>query len=224
MPKLAKTATFAIGVLILPTEPRAGEPECNAAVLRHMVRVSSTGASARVKEKIAAYMPKLLEAVQREARRRGINWMVLLAIAEVETRYQWWRVRKTDSAYGPYQITAWHGNAIEAGIMIKGCKAGVGLCEAPRIAELRKRIGRWGKSELRNPYINTYIAAYGIRKHVLWCYRHHKRGHRSIGKCPRWLSRWGHYQSGINKPSYYYVKRLCAAYMHIKSACKGNTP
>jgi len=178
--------------------------------------------SRRILRLAPAYSRQLVAAAQHEGRRRGLDWRALLAVAEVETQYHWWARRPADGAYGPWQITGTHSGPLDARVLLRGCqRPHHGPCEAPYVAARRDGPGPWRPAELRDPWIAAYLAALEIQRHVVWCYRHHRHGHWTPRGCPRWLARWGHYQSGIGRPSRYYTRRLCAAYQRIVMIVRG---
>ena len=190
-------------------------------VVRYVTHTVSRGTHPRIRRRAPAYAALLVARVQAEARRRGLDWMALLAVAEVETDYQWGRRRPADGAHGPYQVTATHSGPLDARVLLRGCQGRPGPCEAPDVAAHRTSSGRWTPRELRDPWIAVYLAALEIQRHVVWCYRHHRRGHWTPRGCPRWLARWAHYQSGIGRPSRYYIRRLCGAYLRIRRIARG---
>ena len=192
-------------------------------VAEHIARVASAGTSQRVRARAPRYARQLVDAARREARRRGLDWLALLAIARVETGWQWWRRRPQDGAHGPWQLSAHHSGPMDAVVMLAGCGRTWGLCEATEVAARRTSTGRWSPRELRDPYIAAYITAIEVQRHVVWCYRRHPRGHRAPRGCPRWLARWGHYQSGIGRPSWYYVSRLCRAWRELRGLVTGGS-
>jgi hypothetical protein len=163
----------------------------------------------------SAYARALVSAAHREGRRRGIDPLAILAVAEVESGYQPWVVRAQDGSHGPYQLMAHDSGPTEARRLLAGCGTG-GLCEAPDIARRRRGSGPWTVAELRDPWIATWIAAYEIQRHVLGCLRA-RHVHRVAG-CPAWLARLGHHNSGPRPPRPYYLSRLCAAWRRLRGS------
>ena len=164
----------------------------------------------------ATYARELVTAAYREGRRRGLDPMALLAVAHVESGWQPWRTRAQDASHGPYQVIGAHPGPVECRGLLAGCRGSGDPCEAPDVAAGRRvRSGPWTRAELQDPVISTYLAAYEIQRHLATCHRLRHGAHRAPRGCPRWLVRWGHYNSGWGAPRWYYLERLCRAYRRL---------
>lgn len=174
--------------------------------------------------------PTIVKRARIEARRRGLDYLALLAIAGVESGYNPRRTLARDGSRGIYQVIAGQSGPREARALLRGCHRRPGLarrhgepCEAPEVALLRRANVRWTARELRDVTINTYIAAYEIQRHVVRCLAYRHKRYRAPRECPRWLVCYALYNSGYNPPRWYYLKRLCARYDALRKISPKNS-
>lgn len=213
-------------VAMAATLATATPPAPQEHLVAHVVAALPTWA------KREAYALELVAAVHREGRRRGLDPLALLAVAQVESGWQPWRTMRWDGSHGPFQLIGHHPGPREARALLAGCRPPAHLlptwgrwwalrgqgepCEAPRVAARRRTLGTWTVAELRDPVVATYLAAAEVQRHVATCHRLRHRAHRAPRWCPRWLVRWGHYNSGWNPPRWYYLQRLCKAWHQLR--------
>lgn len=175
---------------------------------------------------------RLAPLVTREARRRRLGALTIVAIGSTETDFRPW-MRGPHGEIGVWQLK-FRDSPVDAA-------ARSYRSEAPALARRRRYRppGHWWFSrwELGTYEIGTYVLAREVAYHVAYCRRRHRMAHGgrwALWRRKWWAKRWrvdlalfdhlvrvAHYNIGPRPPLWYYVKRLIGRYRRAYYwACK----
>lgn len=144
-----------------------------------------------------------------EARRHKVDPIAMTAIAWIESDFNPYArgafggVGRRRNEVGVWQLIPGDAPVVAAAKAISGCKPGAlfapwlratwarnyrgGPCEAPDVGALRRRPGAFGRAELADFTIGTWVAAREIASHVAKCRTRHPLRH---GPARPWLAAW----------------------------------
>jgi hypothetical protein len=170
-----------------------------------------------------------------EARRNRLDPLAMAAIAWTESSYRPW-ARGVPGSRRAAEVGVWqlipHDSPVRAARRtLEGCQPPAHLapwrrriwirrrpgkpCADQIVANRRKYVGSFTVTELRDYILGTYIAAFEIRRHIDRVNRRRIRskrirGCRNVSRETQYrLYRYGFYNSGMKRPSNYYVLRIC---------------
>lgn len=172
-----------------------------------------------------------------ESKRRKLDPLALTAIAWTESNFRPWAKgipgTRRHAEVGVWQIIPMDTPVIAARRTLQGCKPPPGLqpwlrrhwlrgmdrgtCADQKIADRRKKTGRFSVIELKDHILGTYVVAYEIRAHINYA-NQRKEKPRLIPRCklPKkiqyMLYQYGHYNTGPRRPKTYYLRHLCRRY------------
>lgn len=177
-----------------------------------------------------------------ESERRGLDPLVMAVIATIESDWRWWIV-STDghNSQGVWQLTPYDSPLVAARKRLLGCAPGPRIprrwirwwmirfrgknkpCDDQLVASRRVKFGRWTNRELRDPVIGTFIVAHEIANHIRACKKSWKckRYKRVLKRCSlsrstqRRIGWYAQYNSGPNRPRYWYLYKLFRAYKKV---------
>lgn len=206
------------------------------AIERHILRriaVTRWGAGARGRE----YASTLAGRIRVEAARRSLDATALAAVADVESGYQPWAVGRgvggRHQERGAWQLIPGDGAVIAARLRLAGCDPPRGMsrhlrpwwlrrmsepgamCEDQAVADRRRWHAHWTPTELADPWIGTYIAAWEISGHLA---RHRALQWPVPRECvglPAIAPRMAVYNSPAS-PRAWYARRVCLRYREIR--------
>lgn len=163
--------------------------------------------------------------------------MVVTSIAWMESDFRPWAKLARDGSVGVWQLIPGDSPVVAARKRLRGCKVPKRLypwkrlawlrgmrgerCEDQKVADRRKKPGRFLKRELQDPVLSTYVFAYEVRAHIDNSIRRGWKA-RLIGGCKlpkkkqKELYRYGYFNSGMRKPRTYYVRKLCKRYLILR--------
>lgn len=166
---------------------------------------------------------QLSAAIARESKRWGLSRLAMLAVASVESDFRpniRGKLRpgsRRSAEVGVWQLIPGDSPVRQARRTLNRIcpvrPAGLPSCPVVVYREriLRHR-GRFRASELANITLGTWIFAHELTQHVKSCKRRHRRGHSMPLGMPRWLGRWGHYNTGPKNPTKWYRYKLARQY------------
>jgi hypothetical protein len=220
---------------------------------RHLTKAGVHGATRRF-----LVAKQLSTRIMAEASRFRLDPLALATIAWIESDYVPWRrgryggVGRRRNEIGVWQIIPYEWSVREASKKVAGCRPGVGLqrwqwrqyfrkyrwmtCLYPDIGKRRKKLGIFSVVELRDIYMGTFVAAFGIRAGIDACKKRNRgKGHR--WPTLPWMAQWYtdnptanreklavylHHNTG---PKWYprgpYIKKLFMRYTKVrKGVCR----
>lgn len=166
---------------------------------------------------------RLAPHVVREAKRRGLDPILMIATGSAETDFRPW-VKGPGGELGLWQLTHRDDPVDDAAKTLAKENPGLHL---GRPKWLRGK--PFTKRELRFAHdLGVYVVAREIRHHIDYCKKHHKMSHggrfalwRLKWWAKRWqidiellktIVRWSHYNIGPRAPLWYYVQRIVHRY------------
>lgn len=163
---------------------------------------------------------QLSTAIARESKRWGLSRLAMLAVASVESDFRpniRGKLRpgtRRSAEVGVWQLIPGDSPVRRARLtLLRLCSPSFNQLGCPAMVRKQKRsTGRLRASELGNIILGTWIFAHELTQHVKSCKRRHKRGHSMPLGMPRWLGRWGHYNTGPKNPTKWYRYKLARQY------------
>ena len=163
---------------------------------------------------------QLSTAIARESKRWGLSRLAMLAVASVESDFRpniRGKLRpgsRRSAEVGVWQLIPGDSPVRQARLtLLRLCRPSFSQPSCPAMVRKQKRsTGRLRASELGNIILGTWIFAHELTQHVKSCKRRHRRGHSMPLGMPRWLGRWGHYNTGPKNPTKWYRYKLARQY------------
>ena len=162
---------------------------------------------------------QLSMAIARESKRWSLSRLAMLAVASVESDFRSRLRGPVTSKYRLRSIGVWQLHIGDSPVrqarltLLRLCRPSFSQPGCPAMAwKQRRRSGRFRASELGNIILGTWIFAHELTQHVKSCKRRHRRGHPMPLGMPRWLGRWGHYNTGPKNPTKWYRYKLARQY------------
>jgi hypothetical protein len=188
--------------------------------IQHFIETSLTRQRYKSKGYRKTMSTKLAARIVIEAKRFGLDPLVLASIAWVETgfkptvRGRYAGRSGTDrrmNEAGVFQLIRWDSMVKVAAHSIAGCKSPKlsrwqrevwsrryrdKTCLYPDIAATRTRVGHFNRRELKDITISTFVVSLEIRAHIESCKARNPDGHRWYS--PRWFKRWRKANPNVN--------------------------
>jgi hypothetical protein len=207
---IARLAGAAPRVGMTSVEPHRNCPNMKQGLYNwihnHLTRAGVSGATRK-----SLVASQLTNRILAEAKRFRLDPLVMATIAWIESDYVPWRrgnyggVGRRRNEIGVWQIIPYEWSVRSASKKVAGCRPGAGLnrsqwrryfrkyqwrtCLYPDIGKRRKNLGVFSVAELRDIYIGTFVAAYGLRAAIDACTkRTNGRGHKFTNLS--WLAQW----------------------------------
>lgn len=167
---------------------------------------------------------QLSARIEVESKRFGLDPVAMLAVASVESDFRSnvrGRVRpgsRRSAEVGVWQLIPGDSPVIKARMELdRLCFGSISLPKCPSdVRAAKRRMGRLHPVQLAGITLSTWIFAWELTYHVRACQARHPRGHRIGSGVPKWLARWGHYNSGPRKPTTWYLYKLRRQYRKFR--------
>ncbi len=162
---------------------------------------------------------QLSRAIARESKRWKLSRLAMLAVASVESDFRQRLRGPINRQYKLRSIGVWQLHVGDSPVrrarrtLLRLCKRSFTQSGCPTMVRRQKcNSGRLRASELGNIILGTWIFAHEVTEHIKGCRKRHPRGHWIGRGVPRWLARWGHYNTGPKTPTKWYRYKLARQY------------